>query len=197
MKRLLPILLLSLFLSVCPQASAQDSGYAEQYLRFVPAAADLALGLVGVPSDYDFLDRGIAFTIGGAAMLATGYSIKALVNSPRPDGTGMNSFPSGHTIFSFLGAELVRKEYGWGWGAAAYSVATGVACLRVCHNRHTPTDVLAGAGIGILCADLGYALTPSVRNALDKVFGQKSEMSLYPSYDYMTGSVAAGLALRF
>ena len=54
----------------------------------------------------------------------------------------------------------MRKEYGWGVGSAAYAVAVATGVLRVYNNKHWCNDVLAGAGIGILSANVAYWLYP-------------------------------------
>ena len=77
----------------------------------------------------------------------------------RPDCSAKNSFPSGHTFTAFVGAEIIRREYGkeHPWIAvAAYGVATVVGIMRVYNNRHWAGDVLAGAGLGILSTTLVY-----------------------------------------
>jgi hypothetical protein len=80
----------------------------------------------------------------------------------RPDGSTANSWPSGHTATSFVGATILHKEYGltrspW-YSVAGYGVATATGVMRVLNNRHWISDVMSGAGIGILSAELGYAL---------------------------------------
>ncbi len=44
------------------------------------------------------------------------FGLKGLVNEDRPNGEP-HSFPSAHTSTTFAGAEFIRKEYGWSWGA--------------------------------------------------------------------------------
>jgi membrane-associated phospholipid phosphatase len=104
---------------------------------------------------------------------ATTAALKYSVNETRPDG-GPYSFPSGHTSLAFTGAEFIRKEYGWGWGAPAYLFAGFVGFSRVDAHRHYKHDVLAGAAIGILAnhdfwsrkTSVGYAsLAPTVFHA--------------------------------
>lgn len=86
----------------------------------------------------------------GLALLRTGiatYGLKAVVSSKRPNGEG-GSFPSGHTATTFAGAEFIRKEYGWHWGAPAYLAAGFVGWSRVETEDHWWRDVIAGAAIG-------------------------------------------------
>jgi Membrane-associated phospholipid phosphatase len=64
-----------------------------------------------------------------------------------------SSFPSGHTTAVFAAASVYAMEYKHHpWiPIASYSFATLVGLSRLTENKHWPTDVLAGAAIGILC----------------------------------------------
>lgn len=46
---------------------------------------------------------------------------------------------------------------------AGYAVAAGVGAMRVYNNKHWCSDILAGAGIGILSASIMYWLAPYLR----------------------------------
>lgn len=100
-----------------------------------------ALRLVGSPR-HDFLASALRMEL-------TTYSLKFAVPEQRPNG-GQQSFPSGHTASAFMGAEFIRKEYGWGWGTPAYLAASYVGWSRVASDNHWTHDVIAGAAIGIL-----------------------------------------------
>ena len=174
--------------------------YYYEFFRFLPAmpyVLDLGLGVVGVKAQNRFLDRtleaGIALALGGGATLL----MKQIIDSPRPDGTTNDSFPSAHACIAFAGAELTRLEYGWGWGAAAYVMATGVAMLRMYHDRHWLSDVLFGAGLGILCAHAGRWLLEPARQVLGFNKNSAVQASLSPYVDPFSGSVCAGLAFNF
>ena len=171
-----------------------------RYLPAVPLALDLGLGLTGVKVEHRFLDRAVEAGIACAVAGGTAFLLKQLIYSPRPDKVSNDSFPSGHTCTAFVGAELVRLEYGWGWGAGAYVLATGVALLRVYHNRHWFSDLLFGAGIGILGAHVGRWLLDPVHDVLgmDNWFGGKAvQASLTPYVDPLSGTFCAGLAFAF
>lgn len=84
----------------------------------------------------------------GRTAITTGV-LKYAVDETRPNG-GSHSFPSGHASAAFTGAEFIRKEYGWQWGAPAYLAAGFVAWSRVKADKHYTHDVVAGAAIGIL-----------------------------------------------
>lgn len=133
---------------------------ADDYLQYLPVAANLGLGLTGMKARHPLRER-IACT--ATAYLAMGIMVnvtKYTVREKRPDSGTRNSFPSGHTATAFTGAELVRKEYGNIPGLCAYTLATGVAVMRLYNNRHWLNDVLAGAGIGVLSAKIGFWLLP-------------------------------------
>jgi membrane-associated phospholipid phosphatase len=84
----------------------------------------------------------------GRSWAVTGV-LKFSIDARRPNG-GTRSFPSGHTSFSFAGAEFIRKEYGWGWGTPALLLAGFVGWSRVQADQHHTGDVVVGAAIGVL-----------------------------------------------
>jgi hypothetical protein len=135
----------------------------DDYLRFLPSAAHLVMGSLGVKSKHNFKERFLISATAHASMLILGYSMKYSIHEQRPDFSDNHSFPSGHVAMAFTGAELLRAEYGTTYGIAGYAVATGVAFLRLYNNRHWFNDVLMGAGIGILSARIGCWLLPFER----------------------------------
>lgn len=193
------LLAIILAVSACLPLRAQfnEKAVADYYLQYVPVVADLGLGIAGVKSENPTLDRFIAAGIGYVSEAVIVNGLKYTIREERPDGSARNSFPSGHTATAFLGAELVRHEYGWGWGAGAYAVATGVAVLRVYHHRHYWWDTLAGAGCGILSANIGYWLLNPARRLFGMEIPENVDMSFTPVYDPLSGTVGTALALRF
>lgn len=199
-KALIPIivgLIFPLFLHAQMQARTQEWRNVESYFQYVPMAADLTLGFMGVPTDSQWYDRLIKIGAGVASELIITHTLKAVVHETRPDGSANNSFPSGHTATAFLGADLVRQDYGWGWGAGAYAIAAGVGVMRVVHKRHYWYDVLAGAGVGILSAQIGrWTCDP-----LKRLFGirdkKEMQLALLPTADPYSGACCASLVLNF
>ena len=100
-------------------------------------------------------------------------SLKHSLKVERPDASTMNSFPSGHTATAFMGAELLYQEYKdtsiW-YGISGYLVAAGTGAFRMYNNKHWLTDVVAGAGIGIVSTKAAYWLYPSI----NKLFTSKN-----------------------
>ena len=70
------------------------------------------------------------------------------------------SMPSGHTAEAFVAATIVYREFryksNW-YGIGAYAIATTVGVYRMINDQHWESDVLVGAGIGMLAANLVYA----------------------------------------
>ena len=126
-------------------------------------AATYGLNLCGVKGKHGYGELTIILGTAYALMGVTVNVTKNLTKVERPDGSARNSFPSGHTATAFMGAELLRREY-WNvspWiGIAGYAVAAGTGFFRIYNNRHWLTDVLAGAGVGILSVQAAYWLYP-------------------------------------
>lgn len=111
------------------------------------------------------------------------HGVKELVNETRPDG-GQHSFPSGHTANVFMGAHIAYKEFKDSnpWLAySGYAVGLFVAGSRVYNNRHWIADVVAGAGFGILSAELSYLIYFPIRDAIAKSINIKSQNKLVVS----------------
>ena len=71
------------------------------------------------------------------------------------------AFPSGHTLASF-GAATALTLYHRRWGAAALLLAAAIGFSRLYLFVHYPTDVLAGALLGIVLAVAAYFLVNRV-----------------------------------
>ncbi|MEG2554845.1 MAG: phosphatase PAP2 family protein [Odoribacter sp.] len=77
---------------------------------------------------------------------------------------------------------------------AAYVVATGTGLFRMYNNRHWCTDVLAGAGIGILSTRIAYWSYP----LMQKTFFRKSRLADVVGVPYYNGeSVGFSMQLTF
>ncbi len=150
----------------------------DDYAQFAPTAAVLGLGAAGVKGRHDFGDQ-IALTV-LSHVVAQGItqSLKRIVAYPRPDGSGNDAFPSGHTTFAFTGAAILAHEYGgrsvW-YAVGGYATATVVGGLRILNNRHWLADVLTGAGIGIAATELVYQTYPWLKRV---VFNRKNTVVL-------------------
>jgi len=196
------ILLLVAILAGCP-LHAQYSGRTpvDDCLQYVPLAAGIGLGWTGVKAQDGGWDRIMVAGMGFASECVIVGALKYGVHEERPYGEEFDSFPSGHSATAFLGAEIVRHEYGWGWGAGAYALAGGIAALRIYHHQHYWWDAVAGAGCGILSANIGYWLLEPAHTVLDRMgIGRRDEapeLTLAPMYDPRAGAVGPAFALKF
>jgi len=134
----------------------------DDYTQFFGPAMTVGLKLGGVEGRSDWPRLLASAGMSYAIMAAFVNGIKYTASEMRPDGSTANSWPSGHTATSFVGATLLHKEYGltrspW-YSVAGYGVATATGVMRILNNRHWISDVLSGAGIGILSTELGYAI---------------------------------------
>lgn len=135
----------------------------DDYSQFFGPVMTTGLKIAGVEGRSDW-GRYLASTAMSYAIMA-GFvnGIKYTAKEMRPDGSTANSWPSGHTATAFVGATILHKEYGmtrspW-YSVAGYGVATATGVMRVLNNRHWISDVLSGAGIGIMSTELAYALS--------------------------------------
>ncbi|HEX8506468.1 MAG TPA: phosphatase PAP2 family protein [Hymenobacter sp.] len=131
----------------------------DDYLQFLPYFELGGVLLAGVEGRDDRLNVALVVLKSEAIMLGAVYVVKTTTRVLRPDGSNRLSFPSGHTAQAFLAASIVHTELRdksqW-YGIGAYTVATSVAAFRMLNDRHWQSDVVAGAGFGILSAHLAY-----------------------------------------
>ena len=168
----------------------------DEYLRFVPFASVYGLSLLGAEAKHSYWDRTLSAGVSTVALFGLSYGVKHIVYSPRPDGSANNSFPSGHVATAFMGAELVRIEYGdaspW-YSVGAYTIATAVGVLRVYNDKHWFTDVIAGTGVGILSARIGNWLLPYTKKIMYRITG--CDAFVYPSVN--SEGATMGVVMRF
>lgn len=134
------------------------SGNVDDYIQFVPVVAVYSLNAFGIKGKNNFGNRTAlalkSFLLNDLIV----NNLKNWTNSERPNGE-TRSFPSGHTSFTFAMAHFMHKQYGdlsiW-YSIGAYSCAATVGIMRVAKNAHWISDVVAGAGIGILSTELVY-----------------------------------------
>ena len=157
--------------------------------QYIPFLAVYGLNAVGIRSKNNFRDRTIILGTAYLIMGGTVSIIKGTGNVERPDGSSTNSFPSGHTATAFMGAEFLFQEYKeisiW-YGISGYLVATGTGYFRMQNNRHWLSDVVTGAGIGILSTKVAYWIHPLIKKTIFKeneIGKQKMNGMMIPFYN--------------
>ena len=123
-----------------------DVGDALEYI--MPATAAVA---AAVHRDWQGARQ---YVWGAVSTLAVTHALKDAIDKERPDGRSNDSFPSGHTAIATHAAMHLRRRYGWKWGFPALVAASYVGYSRVYDDRHFEEDVLAGALIGAVSAEL-------------------------------------------
>lgn len=141
----------------------------DDYTQYAPSIAIFGLDWAGVKAKHNFRDRTLIVATSYLVMGATVQTMKRSFGVKRPDGSNFHSFPSGHTATTFVGAHILFKEYKdtspW-IGISGYAVATATGAMRVFNKKHWVSDVVTGAGIGIISAEIGYMLLPVWHNVL-------------------------------
>lgn len=157
----------------------------DDLIQFGPHAAVFGLDWIGVKSKHGFKDKiGLMF-VGGVITLGTVSILKEVTHQLRPDGSVENSFPSGHTANAFFGATILAEEYADQsilYTVGGYTLATATGVFRVLNNRHWASDVLVGAGIGIISGKVAYAIYPWLKEKIGGK-GKNKNISLIPTYD--------------
>jgi membrane-associated phospholipid phosphatase len=168
----------------------------DNYLQYAPIVAAYGLSWMGFKPVNDFANRTVLLVKSELIMMAMVIPLKKITAVPRPDTGAPNSFPSGHTAQVFAAATFLHKEYGKRYpliSVLGYATATSVGVLRVMNNRHWVSDVLAGAGIGILSTNLAYA---THRYRWGKKHPHLAGMTLAPSYSQKSFGVYMALPIH-
>ncbi len=125
----------------------------DDYLQFAPIVAGYGFAFTSQPKNLWTYTKQVVFT--EIIICVSVPPIKKLSKVPRPDTGAYNAFPSGHTSQAFASATLFADNFAQHkplLKILAYTSASAVGVLRVMNNRHWTSDVIAGAGFGIISA---------------------------------------------
>lgn len=167
----------------------------DDYLQYLPVMAMLGMKIGGVQGRSSWGRMIVSDAFSALIMAGTVNVMKVKTNVMRPDGSNSHSFPSGHTATAFMAATMMSKEYGgrspW-YSIGAYSIATATGLTRMANNKHWLSDVLVGAGVGIISTELGYYLA-------DLIFKDKGlhHFSTTESFDRMHNPSFFGVYMGF
>lgn len=135
----------------------------DDYLQFAPIVELYGADLLGIKAKNHWFDQTKNLFISNVASSTITFFLKIITGKTRPNGKGNLSFPSGHTTFAFTNATVLYNEFKDTSPVLAYSgyaFATTTGAFRVINNKHWFSDVLMGAGIGILVTKLVYHFEP-------------------------------------
>ncbi|MBW1294604.1 phosphatase PAP2 family protein [Aquimarina litoralis] len=132
----------------------------DDYTRYAPILQMYAADIFGVKARNHWFDQTKNLLISTLVTSAATTILKKEVDKARPgDPSQLNSFPSGHTSMAFVSAAVLYEEFIDSSPILAYSgylFAVTTGSLRMMNNKHYLSDVLVGAGIGILTTRLVY-----------------------------------------
>ncbi|MDB5015418.1 MAG: superfamily protein [Mucilaginibacter sp.] len=165
-----------------------DPGFntkAESYFLFAPIAVVYGLNLVGVSGKNTFIDRTALLGLSGGILGISELALKHATHRLRPNGADYYSFPSGHTGAAFLAAEFLAQEYSEKspiYTVIGYSFAVTTGIFRMYNRDHWFSDVVAGAGFGVLSTKAAYLIYPYLRNKLTHKDKHGRSTMVMPTY---------------
>lgn len=171
----------------------------DDYLQYFNPLLAIGLKVGGVEGRSDWIRflSSASMTYGITGLLVNG--LKYTTREQRPDGSGHNSWPSGHTATAFAGATILHKEYGLTrsplYSVAGYGLATATGVMRVLNNRHWVSDIFSGAGIGIMSGELGYMLSDIIfkdRRLVREEMSDYRDMHNRPSFYSLSMGIGFG-----
>lgn len=124
--------------------------------------------VVGLVAAVVIVDRPVAAlwfsVLIGFESLLVNQGLKRMFRRARPTETGderytvrrprTSSFPSGHASAAFFAAIVLSWWLGWAWSPLWFAMAVVVAVSRAWVRIHHPSDVVGGAVVGAVLADL-------------------------------------------
>ena len=134
------------------------TNHLDDYAQFAPFLAVYGFEWAGMKPRTDWQNRTVILVKGQFLNLGLVYLLKTSLKRTRPDGTAF-SIPSGHTANAFAGATMLAIEYGenYKWVPyVSYAFASTIGVMRMANNKHYISDVLFGAGLGILSMKVAY-----------------------------------------
>lgn len=163
----------------------------DDFSQYAPAVAVYGLNTAGIQGKNNLKDRSIILATSYLILSTSVLTLKSVTKIERPDGSANNSFPSGHTANAFAGAEFLYQEYKdvniW-YGISGYAVATTTGFFRMYNQRHWFSDVVMGAGIGILSTKIAYWLHPFITEKIFKS-NTKTTTMITPFYNGRQGGL--------
>jgi hypothetical protein len=138
----------------------------EDYLMWAPSASIYILDAFKVKTEHHFKEH---LMVEACSIIITGgigFAMRLISKPITEYNTHNTEFPSGHTANAFRGAEILHHELQDRYPLLSYSgyvVAASVGVLRIYNKDHLLTQVLAGAGLGMLSTKLTYWIFNKVK----------------------------------
>lgn len=120
----------------------------QSYVLLPAAVGIYATGRIGSHPRVSHIGSDLIESLAVAELMTQG--LKVATRRDRPDGSGANSFPSGHAAGTMAFATTLERHFGWKFYLPAYAFASYVAMSRLHDNRHYASDVVFGSAVGII-----------------------------------------------
>lgn len=131
---------------------------ADDFAMLAPLVGLYGLNIISSQNRHELGRQTLLLVASGALTSAMVWPTKKFTNIERPNGKPY-AFPSGHTAYAFTMATFMDKEFRHKspWvSVVSYGIAGATGVVRVLNNAHWMSDVLAGAGVGILSVNTVY-----------------------------------------
>ncbi|MDP9047390.1 MAG: phosphatase PAP2 family protein, partial [Bacteroidota bacterium] len=168
------------------------------YFQFAPIVLVYGLNLVGVEGKNRFIDRTALLGLSAGILGISEGVVKKTTHRLRPNGADYLSFPSGHTGIAFMGAEFLAQEYtdkSPVYTVIGYTFAVTTGIFRMYNRDHWFSDVVAGAGFGVLSTKLSYLVYPWIRNQLTHTDKKGRTTMIMPTYQEGTPGLSFAMQL--
>jgi membrane-associated phospholipid phosphatase len=130
----------------------------DDYLFFLPVAGLYGFNAFSSQNRHRLGRQTVLLLSSGALASGIMIPLKFITDVDRPNDNP-HAFPSGHTTYAFVIAGVFDREFRekskW-ISVGGYTVATATGVMRVLNNEHWLSDVLAGAGVGLLSVHTVY-----------------------------------------
>ena len=171
----------------------------DNYTYYAPLGMALGLNVAGVRGEHQFSEQAILLGMTYFLNRTLTNNLKTMLDVRRPDGTTNDAFPSGHSSSAFAYATFFHKEYGqrspW-YSVAGYTFAAATGAMRILNDRHWLSDVLAGAGIGIISAEAVYLVYPHIQKKIVRAYLKNQQVAVMPFYSGGAGGIAMVYRIR-
>ena len=176
-------------------AGDRFSSSIDDYTRFVPIAQMYIADIAGIKAKNHWFDqtKNAALSIIITDIITN--ALKKSVYKVRPNRANAKAFPSGHTSLGFTSAAVLYEEFRETSPLLAYSgygFAAVTGSMRLLNNRHFLSDVLVGAGLGIVVTKLVYHFDYLIRW---NPFKATKEVTFVPRYN--NGNVGLYFSKKF
>ncbi len=164
----------------------------DDYLIYAPLVTDIGLSIANVPSKHGVKDKAALYLLSSLFNAIMVYPVKHILGRQRPDGSDFRSFPSGHTSNAFVGAQYFWMEYhdtNILLGSVGFLSASLTGYFRIYNDKHWLSDVLCGAGIGMISTRIAYWVYP----VLKKKWFNKNHLVIKP----ISSEAKLGLVVQF